>query len=48
MKQGICWLCGQHKKVMQTTVDGHRRWLCKKCENINKETQVVNNDNNRN
>lgn len=39
MKIGICWLCGQTKKVMQTTVDGHHRWLCKKCENINKETR---------
>ena len=47
MKQGVCWLCGQVKKVHQTKVDGHHRWLCKKCENINKETQGENNDNNR-
>jgi transposase-like protein len=37
MKLGICWLCGKQKKVLQTTVDGHHRWLCKKCENINKD-----------
>ena len=40
MKQGYCWLCGEQKKVMQTIVDGHHRWLCKKCENINKECQA--------
>lgn len=39
MKHGICWLCGQEKKVIQTTVDGHHRWLCKKCENINRAIQ---------
>ncbi len=36
MKLGICWLCDKQKKVLQTSVDGHHRWLCKKCENINK------------
>jgi len=39
MKQGYCWLCEQQKKVMQTTVDGHHRWLCKKCQIIAKEMQ---------
>lgn len=39
MKQGYCWLCGEQKKVRQTQVDGHHRWLCKKCELINKELQ---------
>lgn len=37
MKQGYCWLCGEQKKVLQTIVDGHHRWLCKKCEIINRE-----------
>lgn len=42
MKQGNCWLCGRDKKVMQTTVDGHHRWLCKKCEKINQQTMSEN------
>lgn len=24
-------------KLDSKTVDGHHRWLCKKCENINKD-----------
>lgn len=42
MKQGNCWLCGRDKKVMQTTVDGHHRWLCKKCAKINQQTMSEN------
>jgi hypothetical protein len=41
MKYGYCWLCELTKKVKRVNVDGKMRWLCKKCEIINSEINLV-------